>query len=238
MTTIKFGRAVSIVSLAAIATLTNGLSARAQTAETTIAEEGVTLSVEPVEGIETLSMTAPIPGTALTTADALAAQPQTPQTHEINPQSSVDTIAQAPSSRTRGGSYIGGGFDIGLAGDTALGDSGFVILSKLGFTQNLSLRGLGIIGDGTVLIFNVTYDFPILQEEFEPLQLSPFVGGGVAFDLEDDRVGPVISGGVDYPINDNFTATASLNIGFIREDETDIGILFGVGYNFSGLIQR
>lgn len=235
MTTIKFKRAAFILGLAAITTVGNGLSVQAQTAQT---------NVEPTDAIQTLSITTPIPGTALTAADALTAQPQTSQMlqiPEINAQNSVNTVAQSTSSVTtsnRGGSYIGAGFDIGLTGDTALGDSGFVIVSKLGFTENLSLRGIGVIGDGTVLMFNVAYDFPILLEPFEPLKLAPFVGGGVAFDLDEERVGPVISGGVDYPINDNFTATASLNIGFIREDTTDVGILFGVGYNFSGLIRR
>jgi len=36
---------------------------------------------------------------------------------------------------------------------------------------------------------------------------------------------------VDVPLSRSFVANGSINIGFI-EDETDIGIILGVGYTF------
>ncbi|WP_269321124.1 hypothetical protein [Fischerella sp. PCC 9605] len=43
----------------------------------------------------------------------------------------------------------------------------------------------------------------------------------------------LLSGGLDVPLNDNFTATAGVNAAFL--DETDVGLMIGVGYNFTGL---
>ncbi|WP_322746072.1 hypothetical protein [Nostoc sp. LEGE 06077] len=42
----------------------------------------------------------------------------------------------------------------------------------------------------------------------------------------------LVSGGIDVPLNTQFTATASVNAGFF--DRTEVGLLVGVGYNFSG----
>jgi hypothetical protein len=41
-----------------------------------------------------------------------------------------------------------------------------------------------------------------------------------------------VTGGVDVPLNRQFTASASVNAGFF--DQTDVGFLIGVGYNFNG----
>jgi hypothetical protein len=35
---------------------------------------------------------------------------------------------------------------------------------------------------------------------------------------------------VDVPLSREFTATAGLNVGFL--DQTDVGLVLGVGYNF------
>jgi hypothetical protein len=37
---------------------------------------------------------------------------------------------------------------------------------------------------------------------------------------------------MDVPLNSRLTATAAVNAGFF--DKTDVGILLGVGYNFTG----
>jgi hypothetical protein len=43
----------------------------------------------------------------------------------------------------------------------------------------------------------------------------------------------LLSGGVDVPLNTNLTATAGVNAAFL--DQTDVGLIIGVGYNFNGL---
>jgi hypothetical protein len=44
------------------------------------------------------------------------------------------------------------------------------------------------------------------------------------------RSGFLLTGGVDVPLSPQFTATAGVNVGFI--DDTEVGLLLGVGYNF------
>ncbi|MBC6479244.1 MAG: hypothetical protein GDA56_17235 [Hormoscilla sp. GM7CHS1pb] len=134
--------------------------------------------------------------------------------------------------------YLGIGADMGLDGDTALGESGFAAVGKLGFTDNLSLRTASSFGDGVVLMLSVAYDFPIDREPFESIVLAPFVGGGVAFEIDEGYSGPPISGGVDYPVSKDLTATARINIAFLKEETTDVGIILGIAYNFPALINR
>ena len=80
----------------------------------------------------------------------------------------------------------------------------------------------------------ITYDFAFsaVDDPFsDPLPIAPYVGVGAALTTGDDsEVGFLLSGGIDLPLNEKFTATAAVNAGFF--DETDIGLLLGVGYNF------
>ncbi|MGK7904634.1 MAG: hypothetical protein AB4352_25165 [Hormoscilla sp.] len=221
--------AASLLSCMAIATAASSLSAQAQTSE----------SLPP------LSTNVSFPGTALTTAEALMARPQTSysqQTSSENISENNAVLAQRRRStqtdRTLADTYLGIGADIGLGGDTALGESGFATVGKLGFTDNLSLRTASSIGDGVVLMLSVAYDFPIDREPFEPVVLAPFIGGGVAFELDEGNSGPMISGGVDYPVSKELTATARINVAFIQEETTDVGIILGIAYNFPALINR
>jgi hypothetical protein len=140
-----------------------------------------------------------------------------------------------PGRATRSGpSYIGVGGNIGLSGDTALGDSGFAIISKIGLTNNLSLRPGANIGDDTVVLLPITLDFPaasvVDSKEFQ-VSAAPYIGGGAAISTGDDSdIGFLVTGGVDVPISPQFTANAGVNVGFL--DETEFGLTVGVGYNF------
>jgi hypothetical protein len=40
----------------------------------------------------------------------------------------------------------------------------------------------------------------------------------------------LLTGGVDVPLGNRFTINGTVNAAFL--DETDVGLLFGVGYNF------
>jgi hypothetical protein len=132
-------------------------------------------------------------------------------------------------------SYIGIGSAIGLGGNTtALGSGGLVILSKLKFSDNLSLH------DATILLGNsaatsmiiVSADFPVLNSSGHTI-VSPFLGGGAM--LRYDRglsISPAISGGIDLPFSRNLTGTLRLNAGFPTNRDADFGILVGAGYSF------
>ncbi|MGB3638058.1 MAG: hypothetical protein WBA39_10855 [Rivularia sp. (in: cyanobacteria)] len=191
---------------------------------------------------------APVPGTSATSITFLG---------DRNPESNVEyPNVQYPSSnlkpsissdvaqadidfggRTRGGSsYIGIAGNLGLGGDSALGDGNFMVISKVGITDILSIRPSVVLGDDTVILAPVTYDFSFNQvaDPFsEALPFSPYVGAGVALATGDgSELSFLITGGVDVPITDKLTATAAVNAAFF--DETDLGLSVGVGYNFGG----
>jgi hypothetical protein len=184
-----------------------------------------------------------IPGTLSTSATHLTEQPQTSPRSEVYSEQAEDTsVAQSiediePGRASRGGrSYIGIGGNLGLSGDTAIGQGAFMINSKIGLTRNISFRPAVLIGESTDFLLPLTYDF-ILQsaDPFQPIPFAPFVGGGVAFSTSDDNtVGFLVTGGADVPLSAQFIANARVNAGFFG-DTTSIGISLGVGYQFSGL---
>ena len=144
-----------------------------------------------------------------------------------------------PGRATRSGpSYIGIGGNLGFGGDSALGDGSFAIISKIGLTNNLSVRPTVLFQDNLTLIVPVTFDF-VSQETVEVsedfvISAAPYAGAGVIVTTGDDgNFGFLISGGVDVPLTTNLTATAGLNIGFV--DGADVGLLVGVGYTFPNI---
>lgn len=184
------------------------------------------------------STPAPVPGTTATSAAVLnkkspvSSQPTEPASNPRVAQSDID-LAQP----TRGVySYVGIAGNLGLGGDSsALGDGGFAVISKIGITDVISVRPSVIINNDATILLPVTYDFTIQRTDpfDEPLPIAPYAGGGLAFSTGDDSdIGLLLSGGVDVPINAQFTATAGVNAAFFND--TDVGVLIGVGYNFTG----
>jgi hypothetical protein len=179
-----------------------------------------------------------------TSASALTNQPkvaQKPATASDKPQilAQPGGTTVRPGRATRSGpSYIGIGGNIGFGGDSALGDTSFAIISKIGLTNNFSVRPSVLFRDNVTVLVPVTYDF-VSREAVEVsddfvITAAPYLGAGVAFSTGDDgNFGFLISGGVDVPLSSNFTATAGLNIGFL--DGTDVGLLLGVGYTFPNI---
>ncbi len=189
---------------------------------------------------------APFPGTTATDATVLNA-PTSPTVNQSSIQTAPPKVTQLPvdpGRSTRGGSsYVGIAGNIGLSGDTALGDGNFAIISKIGLTRAFAVRPGVILGDDATFLIPLTYEFSIRQAEAleEVLPIAPYIGAGVTIstggddDDNDDEggIGLLLTGGVDIPLNRQFTANAGLNVGIA--DETDVGISVGVGYNFTGL---
>ncbi|KOP26986.1 hypothetical protein AMR41_06390 [Hapalosiphon sp. MRB220] len=182
----------------------------------------------------------PVPGTVATSSAALTTQNQQPNRQPTSQLSApASKVAQSdilPGRATRGGSsYIGVAANIGLnGGESSLGDGNFMVISKVGLSRTLSVRPSAIFGDNTTILVPITYDFSLQQlgDRFnEPVPISPYVGGGAAIKTGDDSEFTfLLSGGVDFPLSDRFTATAAVNAAFF--DDTDIGLTLGVGYNF------
>lgn len=181
----------------------------------------------------------PVPGTVATSSAAL--NPEAVDRNSREPKNNSEkNLAQADigvGRTTRGGSsYIGIGANIGLDGDSsALGDGNFAVISKVGLTRTISLRPSAVLGDDTVFLIPVTYDFSLNAADpfTEPLPIAPYLGVGAAIETGDDsETAFLVTGGVDVPLNSQFTANAAVNAAFF--DDTDIGLILGVGYNFRG----
>jgi len=177
-----------------------------------------------------------------TSASALTNKPKVAQ-KPATVSEPTEKVAQGaeirPGRATRSGpSYIGIGGNLGFGGDSALGDGSFAIISKIGLTNNLSVRPTVMFQDNLTLVVPVTFDF-VSQETVEVsedfvISAAPYAGAGVIVTTGDDgNFGFLISGGVDVPLTTNLTATAGLNIGFV--DGADVGLLVGVGYTFPNL---
>jgi hypothetical protein len=174
-----------------------------------------------------------------TSASALTNKPQADQTGSTAAETPKTEVAQdnvrVGRSTRSGPSYIGIGGNLGFGGDSALGDSSFAIISKIGLTTNFSVRPTVLFRDELTILVPVTYDF-VSREAVEVtddfvITAAPYLGAGVAVSTGDNgNLGFLISGGVDVPLSSNFTATAGLNVGFL--DGAEVGLLLGVGYTF------
>lgn len=168
-----------------------------------------------------------------TSAHDLLESPPGNTTDAANPTS--DLVAQdvTPGRTTRSGpSYIGVGGNIGFGGETALGEGNFTILSKIGLTRNFSARPAVIVGNDPTILLPLTADFPIAPiDDDVDFDVAPYVGGGLAISTGDDSVTrALVTGGIDVPLADQVTATANVNVAFF--DDTEVGLVLGVGYNF------
>ena len=181
----------------------------------------------------------PVPGTVETSSTTLTSELVQP-TFQTTAQLSTTKIAQSDIDLGRttsgGSSYIGVAANIGLSGgDSSLGDGNFAVVSKIGLTNSISVRPSAVFGDNTTVLLPITYDFTFQPADAfsEPLAIAPYVGVGGAYKTGDDsQFAFLVTGGIDVPLTPQFTATAAVNAGFF--DETDIGLLLGVGYNFTG----
>ncbi|MEH2145579.1 hypothetical protein [Nostoc sp.] len=182
----------------------------------------------------------PIPGTVATSSATLTSKFVQP-TSQTTAQSSAPKVAQSDidlGRTTRGGSsYIGVAANIGLSGDadSSLSDGNFAVVSKIGLTNSISVRPSAVFGDNTTVLVPITYDFTFKSADAfsEPLAIAPYIGVGGAYKTGDDsQFAFLVSGGIDVPLTRQFTATAAVNAGFF--DKTDVGLLLGVGYNFTG----
>ncbi len=136
--------------------------------------------------------------------------------------------ALAPKPRRN---YIGVGGTIGLSDsdETGLGEGGFSIISRTGFTENLGLHSAAIFADEFTSNLALTVRLPIKSDRSGRTLVEPFIGPGII--VQDGEIDALVSAGADVPLTQDITATARLNIGF-PNDETEIGIILGLGYNF------
>jgi hypothetical protein len=107
-------------------------------------------------------------------------------------------------------------------------------LTKTDLSDALSIRSINAFGrDRTDNTVALTINFPVRTRSGQVV-LVPFVGGGALlssrYNLKDFIVRGLVTGGVDIPLSQRFTATTSVNVGFT--DKANIGVQLGVAYNF------
>lgn len=139
-------------------------------------------------------------------------------------------------------SYIGIGGALGLSddGDTELGDGGFALMSKTGFSENISLHNLSVLGSDPVTSIALTADFPIRNgnEPDSAIAAVPFAGAGIAISnlfQDDSEAAFLLTAGVDVPLAYRWTATGRVAVGFF--DDTEAALAIGVGYTFTGFFK-
>ena len=238
-----FKQSSVLLSIATLTVALSGVSAQAQTTNFKVAEKKdnrVSTSASLLQSKPSAFVVAQAqptyPGTTPTTPSTEPAYPGTTPTQETTPTEPSSGIQ--PGRATRGGSsYIGIGGNIGVTGDdTALSEFNFTVLSKIGITNAVSVRPSAVIGDNTTILIPVTYDFstrPTPTDVGPISSFAPYIGGGLGITTGDNSdVGPMLTAGVDVPLNNQFTATAGLNAGFF--DDVSLGVAIGVGYNFGG----
>ncbi|RUS97423.1 hypothetical protein DSM106972_085260 [Dulcicalothrix desertica PCC 7102] len=137
-------------------------------------------------------------------------------------------------------SYIGIGANFGISGDaTGITDTNFAILGKTAFTGNFALHDVTtIFGNSTATsALALTGSIPIRDSAGQVIA-SPFIGGGTLIRVTSKfKLDPLLAAGVDVPISQDLTATVRVNIGFIGND-TDAGLLVGIGYNYTGIFGK
>lgn len=143
-------------------------------------------------------------------------------------------VAQRRSDRDRT-NYFGVGGTIGVVddGDTELGDGGFSLVGRFSFNDTLSIHSASVLGGDNLATFALTTGLPISGAVSDRVNFFPFVGAGVGVEFDDFELSPVVTAGVDVPINDLFTGTARVNAAF--NDGTDVGVVLGVGVDFFDL---
>ena len=133
-------------------------------------------------------------------------------------------------------SYTGLGGNIGLDGEsTTIGDGAFSLLGRTAFSKNVSLHTSTVFSNDSVSAFALTFGIPIYKSSGDRLELVyPFIGGGIAIEnvFDDFNTDGLLTAGVDVPITERIVTTGRINVGF-ADDDTDVGLLLGVGYNFS-----
>jgi len=159
-----------------------------------------------------------------------------PQVGQTTPKTPAAQTTAARIRLTNDYSYLGVAVNFGLDGNYALGSTNFTVFSKLRLLKSLpiSLRPAAVIADNTNVLIPVTYDFsiPSIRIFGKSLPITPYLGGGIIIPTGRGDVGPLISAGLDYRLGRKLTATLGLNVGFISGDNTQIGLLLGIGYNF------
>lgn len=217
-----FKYAVSTLSFTFLTISINGLSARAETEDFAANSSEVIASLA---GVNTLVA----PTDSSNTTVTLKAEPHSAVTAFDTPSLVAQADEGGRANRFRFSIGVGG--DIGFTGGPAMGQGSFSVSSRIGLSDNFSLRpSVGFTDDVNFLI-PLTVDFPTGTISDNGFGFVPYLGGGVVITTGDDeQVEPMATAGVDVPLIDQLGANAQVNVGFL--DDTEVGVNLGLSYSF------
>jgi hypothetical protein len=155
------------------------------------------------------------------------AQPTSPSSETTPSQPTLEKLPQS--------NYLGLGGVIGIQGNTtSLSQGTFSVLSKNVLTENLSVHTASNVFGSLTSSSSIalTYNQPMNSDSL-PVSLTPFLGGGItAYYDNSTKIIPHITAGIDLGLPTNLTGTVRANANFVTDKQTEIGILFGIGYNY------
>jgi opacity protein-like surface antigen len=137
-------------------------------------------------------------------------------------------ITQAPNPALAGG--IGNNY-VAPAVTFGGGQSVFGINSKLGVSDNISLRPYILFpSGGTQFGTSLTYDWDLRQS---PLPITPFIGVGVGFQTGSGNTATngFAQVGADFNINSSFALLGAVAIPF-SSNNANTSVTLGAGFRF------
>ncbi|NJL47473.1 MAG: hypothetical protein HC929_08225 [Leptolyngbyaceae cyanobacterium SM2_5_2] len=138
-------------------------------------------------------------------------------------------LAQARGYSGVSPAYLGVGGNFGFGDpDSAIGDFGFNVISKISLGPRFSLRpGFFISERFTNFAIPLTYNFNLLRAG--GFRFQPYVGAGVDVPFNGNTA-LMVNAGADVPISRDFTLNTAAN--FRVTSGFGFGLSVGVGYNF------
>jgi hypothetical protein len=112
------------------------------------------------------------------------------------------------------------------------GDTVFGVDAKFGVSENLSLRPfVAFPSGGTVFGTSLTYDFEVSRGS--KVQITPFVGGGVAVGTGGGRsvTQAYFTGGADFGVTDSIDLRAALDVP-LSSNNSSTNVRLGAGFKF------
>jgi hypothetical protein len=140
----------------------------------------------------------------------------------------VTALTQAPEAAVAGG--IGNNY-IGPAVTFGGGQSVFGINSKLGVSDNVSLRPYVLFpSGGTQFGTSVTYDWDLRQSQ---IAFTPFIGVGVGFQTGNSNTttNGFAQVGADFNVNESFSLLGSVAIPF-NSNNANTSVTVGANLRF------
>jgi hypothetical protein len=198
-------------------------------------------AVQVIEGVETpVTTEAKLltePTATVSEASALSVSTadfqSVPSTESFQAPAYGEGVDVAQVSRGSYGSvspaYLGIGGNLGIGdADSAVGDFGFAVVSKISLGPRFSVRPSFLISE-RFSNFTVPLTFNLNTMRLGGFRFQPYIGGGVDIPFNGNTAF-LVNAGADVPISRDFTLNTNANwrvtSGFA------LGVTFGLGYNF------